>query len=212
MAMLRGCVENDKSRQAQRASKRVPVNIETTEIPDVKIISPAKFGDHRGFFSETYNRAKFEKNGLNLDFCQDNHSFSATVGTLRGLHFQIPPFAQDKLVRVTRGAILDVAVDIRHGSHTFGRWVSRVISAEAWNQILVPKGFAHGFCTIEPDTEVQYKVTAPFAPDHERGIIWNDPALAIDWPLDGAEPTLSGKDTEYPTLADSPVYFTHEPG
>jgi dTDP-4-dehydrorhamnose 3,5-epimerase len=210
--MLRAGAENDKSRQPQRPSKRTPVNIEATEIRDVKIISPAKFGDHRGFFSETYNRADFEASGLNLDFCQDNHSFSAVVGTLRGLHFQIPPFVQDKLVRVTRGAILDVAVDIRQGSPSFGRWVSWVISAEAWNQILVPKGFAHGFCTIAPDTEVQYKVTAPYSRDHERGIIWNDPALAIDWPLNDVEPTLSGKDTEFPTLAESPVYFTHEPG
>ncbi len=188
------------------------MDIEKTEIPEVIVISPAKFGDHRGFFSETYNRAKFEAHGLILDFCQDNHSFSAAVGTLRGLHFQIPPFAQDKLVRVSRGAILDIAVDIRHGSPTFGKWVSRLISAEAWNQILVPVGFAHGFCTVAENTEVQYKVTAPFAPDHERGIAWNDPDLAIDWPLNGAEPTLSGKDTNFPTLAASPVYFTHNSG
>jgi dTDP-4-dehydrorhamnose 3,5-epimerase len=188
------------------------VNIEPTEIPEVKLVSPPKFGDHRGFFSETYNKAGFLAAGLELDFCQDNHSFSATVGTLRGLHFQLPPFAQDKLVRVTRGAIFDVAVDIRHGSPNFGKWVGRVISAEAWNQILVPAGFAHGFCTIEPDTEVQYKVTAPYAPEHERGIAWNDPDIGIDWRLNGVEPTLSGKDTDYPTLADSPVYFTHDDG
>lgn len=188
------------------------MNIELTEIPAVKLVSPAKFGDHRGFFSETYNKAIFAANGLDLDFCQDNHSFSATKGTLRGLHFQLPPVAQDKLVRVTRGAIYDVAVDIRHGSPTFGQWVGRVISAEAWNQILVPAGFAHGFCTIEPNTEVQYKVTAPYAPEHERGIAWNDPELAIDWRLDGAEPTLSSKDTDYSTLSASPIYFTHDGG
>jgi dTDP-4-dehydrorhamnose 3,5-epimerase len=188
------------------------VNIEPTEIPEVKLVAPPKFGDHRGFFSETYNKAKFAANGLDLDFCQDNHSFSATVGTLRGLHFQMPPFAQDKLVRVTHGAIFDVAVDIRDGSPHFGEWVGRVISAKAWNQILVPAGFAHGFCTIEPDTEVQYKVTAPYMPDHEQGIAWNDPDLAIDWHLDGADPTLSGKDTDYPTLAASPIYFTYNGG
>ena len=188
------------------------MTIEPTEIPEVKLVSPPKFGDHRGFFSETYNQANFEAEGLKLDFCQDNHSFSAIVGTLRGLHFQRAPFAQNKLLRVSQGSIFDVAVDIRHGSPTFGQWVGRVISAEAWNQLLVPAGFAHGFCTLEPDTEVQYKVTAPYAPGFEKGIAWNDPDLAIDWRLNGAEPTLSSKDTDYPTLADSPVYFTHDGG
>ena len=183
--------------------------VEPTEFPEVKLISPPKFGDHRGFFSETYNREKFLANGMDLVFCQDNHSFSAVRGTLRGLHFQLPPFAQDKLVRVTRGAIYDVAVDIRHGSPTFGKWIGRVISAEAWNQILVPIGFAHGFCTIESDTEVQYKVTAPYAPDHERAIAWDDLDLAIDWRLDGAAPALSGKDSESPSFAETPVYFTY---
>lgn len=207
--MLRGLHEHDKSpRHLQKQRIERLVKVESTEIPEVKIISPAKFGDHRGFFSETYNAEKFSANGMDLVFCQDNHSFSAARGTLRGLHFQLPPFAQDKLVRVTKGAIYDVAVDIRHGSPSFGRWVGRVISAAAWNQILVPIGFAHGFCTIEPETEVQYKVTAPYAPDHERGIAWNDPDLAIDWPLDGAQPNLSGKDGENPGFADSPVYFT----
>ena len=189
-----------------------PVNIEQTEIPAFKLISPPKFGDHRGFFSETYSKAGFAANGLDLDFCQDNHSYSATPGTLRGLHFQLPPVAQDKLVRVTQGAILDVAVDIRHGSPTFGQWISRVVSAAAWNQILVPAGFAHGFCTIQPNTEVQYKVTAPYTPEQERGIAWNDPDLAIDWQLGGNQPTLSGKDTDYPTLAASPVHFFYDAG
>jgi dTDP-4-dehydrorhamnose 3,5-epimerase len=188
----------------------VAVNVEELEIPEVKIITPRKFGDNRGFFSETYNRDRLADAGIDLEFVQDNHSFSAPVGTLRGLHFQIPPFAQDKLVRVVRGAIWDVAVDIRHGSPTFGRWVAREISAEAWNQILVPVGFAHGFCTIEPDTEVIYKVSAPYAPDHERGIMWNDPDLKITWPLDGRAPILSGKDAENPSFADTPEYFSHE--
>jgi len=186
------------------------VNVEETEIPEVKLISPSKFGDHRGFFSETYNKVAFENLGLQLDFCQDNHSFSAQLGTLRGLHFQIPPFGQDKLVRVSRGAIFDVAVDIRQGAPTFGKWVGRIISAQAWNQILVPTGFAHGFCTVEPDTEVQYKVTAPYAPDLERGIFWNDPELGIDWPLGDIRPVLSAKDEGYPDLANSPAYFTYE--
>ena len=188
------------------------MQVELTEIPDVKILTPRKFGDHRGYFSETYNKASFEAAGLEIDFFQDNHSFSAEVGTLRGLHFQTQPHAQAKLVRVARGAIFDVAVDIRQGSATYGKWVGRVISADAWNQILVPVGFAHGFCTIEPDTEVQYKVTAPYTPEQERGIAWNDPNLAIDWQLGGNQPTLSGKDTDYPTLAASPVYFSHDAG
>ena len=184
------------------------MHVEQTEIHGVLIVRPRKFGDHRGFFSETFNAEQLARNGIALSFCQDNHSMSAATGTLRGLHFQIPPFAQDKLVRVTKGAIYDVAVDIRHDSPTFGRWVARTISAREWNQLLIPAGFAHGFCTTEPDTEVQYKVTAPYAPDHERGIIWNDPGLGIPWPLDGREPVLSGKDATYPTLADSPVHFT----
>ena len=159
------------------------VIVQTLQIPDVKIVTPKKFGDERGFFSETYSRQGLIEHAIDLTFVQDNQSLSAQVGTLRGLHFQLPPFAQDKLVRVTRGAIYDVAVDIRRQSPTFGQWVGAVISADEWNQILVPIGFAHGFCTIEPDTEVLYKVTAPYAPASERGIAWDDADLAIDWPL-----------------------------
>ena len=183
------------------------MDVVSLDLAEVKILSPRKFGDARGFFSETYNRDSFSAHGLDHVFVQDNHSFSATAGTLRGLHFQLPPFAQDKLVRVTRGAIFDVAVDIRRGSPTFGRWVGAEISAEKWNQIFVPIGFAHGFCTLVPDTEVIYKVTAPYAPDSERGIAWDDPQLAIDWPLPVAAPTLSGKDGENPTLAESAELF-----
>tara|TARA_Y100000588_G_scaffold395043_1_gene519345 strand:- start:1292 stop:1855 length:564 start_codon:yes stop_codon:yes gene_type:complete len=185
------------------------VKIETTAIEDVKIILPGKFGDHRGFFSETYNFEKFLSNGLTLNFCQDNHSMSQKAGTIRGLHFQVMPFAQDKLLRVTRGSIYDVAVDIRHGSPTYGKWVGYTISAELWNQILIPIGFAHGFCTLDEDTEVQYKVTAPYAPECERGIAWNDGDLAIDWPLNGNSPTLSDKDKTYPYLVDLPEYFEY---
>lgn len=185
------------------------MQVEALAIPEVKLITPRKFGDHRGFFSETWNVQAFAKAGLDLAFVQDNHSMSAAVGVLRGLHFQTPPFAQDKLVRVARGRIFDVAVDIRHGSPNFGKWVGAELSAENWTQILVPIGFAHGFVTLEPNTEVIYKVTAPYAPDHDNGLIWNDPAVSVGWPLDGIEPTLSDKDAKLPKLADLPVYFTY---
>lgn len=177
------------------------MDVVSLDIPDVKIIRPKKFGDHRGFFSETYTKKTFEAAGLHYDFVQDNQSLSAEVGTIRGLHFQLPPFAQDKLVRVVRGAILDVAVDIRKGSPTFGRHVSAVISAAEWNQILVPVGFAHGFCTLEPDTEVIYKVTNYYSPEHDRGLLWNDPDLGIDWPVTADKARLSDKDHKHPTLA-----------
>lgn len=186
------------------------MDIVSLDIPDVKLITPRRFGDNRGFFSETWNRAAFAEAGIEADFVQDNHSLSATVGTLRGLHFQIPPFAQAKLVRVSRGAIFDVAVDIRTGSPTYGKWVGAELSAENWAQMYVPKGFAHGFVTLLPDTEVQYKVDAPYAPEHDRGIAWNDPAIAVDWPLEGRDPVLSGKDAALPALADIPVPFTME--
>jgi len=151
-------------------------------IPEVKIITPKKFGDHRGFFSETYNKNALAGVGIDFHFVQDNHSLSATKGTLRGLHCQIPPFGQDKLVRVVRGAIFDVAVDLRTGSPTFGQYVSTVISAEEWNQIFVPIGFAHGFCTIEPDTEVIYKVTNYWSPEHESGLIdKTTKTITLEW-------------------------------
>lgn len=183
------------------------MDVVSLDIPDVKIIRPKKFGDHRGFFSETYTKKTFEAAGLHYDFVQDNHSLSAEVGTVRGLHFQLPPFAQDKLVRVVRGAILDVAVDIRKGSPTFGRHVSAVISAADWNQILVPIGFAHGFCTLEPDTEVIYKVTNYYSAEHDRGLLWNDPALGIDWPVAADKARLSDKDHKHPTFAQLGDWF-----
>jgi dTDP-4-dehydrorhamnose 3,5-epimerase len=170
-------------------------------IPDGKIIRAKKVGEHRGFFSETYSKRVFEAAGLVLDFVQDNHSTSAEVGTLRGLHFQLSPFAQDKLLRVTRGAVFDVAVDIRRGSPTFGQHVSAIISAEEWNQILVPIGFAHGFCTLEPDTEVLYKVTNFYSPQHDRGLLWNDPALGIPWPVAADQARLSDNDHKHPRFA-----------
>lgn len=185
------------------------MQVEPLEISDVKIITPKKFGDHRGFFSETYNQGAFEAAGLDYTFVQDNHSFSAPKGTLRGLHFQTPPHGQDKLLRVIRGAIYDVAVDIRKGSPTYGKWVGRTISADEWNQILVPVGFAHGFCTVEENTEVLYKVTGKYAPECEGGLTWNDPDIGIDWPLDGA-PILSAKDEAYTPFADFDSPFTYE--
>jgi dTDP-4-dehydrorhamnose 3,5-epimerase len=171
-----------------------------TEIPDVKIIVPKKFGDHRGFFSETYSRKALKDVGIDKEFVQDNHSLSAQAGVVRGLHYQLSPMAQDKLVRVVRGAIMDVAVDIRRGSPTFGRHVTAVISAENWRQIFVPIGFAHGFVTLEPNTEVVYKVTNYYSPQHERGVLWSDPKLAIAWGVDPSKTVLSEKDTKYPTL------------
>lgn len=183
------------------------MQITATDIPDVKLITPKKFGDHRGFFSETYNRKAFADAGIDLEFVQDNHSLSAQKGVLRGLHFQLPPFAQDKLVRVVRGSILDVAVDIRRSSPTFGRHVTAVLSAANWQQMFVPAGFAHGFVTLEPDTEVVYKVTNYYAPQHDRGILWNDPALGIEWPVSPADVTLSDKDIKQPLFADAPDLF-----
>lgn len=171
-------------------------------IPDVKLIRPKRHGDHRGYFSEVYNKQTLAEHGIAYDFVQDNQSLSSARGTVRGLHFQTAPFAQTKLVRVLRGAIFDVAVDLRRASPTFGKWVGAEITAESWQQILVPEGFAHGFCTLQPDTEIAYKVTAFYAPAHDFGLLWNDPALGIAWPVDTASAVLSDKDTRYPTFAN----------
>ena len=183
------------------------LSVEETAIPAVKIVTPKKFGDHRGFFSETWSRKAFAEAGLDLDFVQDNQSLSGPVGTLRGLHFQSPPFAQDKLVRVTRGRILDVAVDIRASSPSFSKHVAVELSAENWKQLLVPVGFAHGFVTLEPDTEVLYKVTAPYAPENDHGLAFDDPALGIDWRLPLSGLTLSDKDRKHPRLTEMLRYF-----
>jgi dTDP-4-dehydrorhamnose 3,5-epimerase len=183
------------------------LEVEATDIPDVKIITPKKFGDSRGFFSEVYNRRSFVAAGIALEFVQDNQSLSAETGTLRGLHFQSPPFAQDKLVRVTRGRILDVAVDIRRGSATFGRHVAVELSAENWRQLLVPIGFAHAFVTLEPMTEVIYKVTNYYSAAHDLGLAWDDPDLGIAWPAPPGGVTLSDKDRRHPRLRDLPPVF-----
>lgn len=169
-------------------------------------ISPRKFGDERGFFSETYNARSFAEAGIDLTFVQDNHSYSAAKGVVRGLHYQLPPFAQDKLVRVTRGAILDVAVDIRKSSPNFGKWVALEVSADKWNQILVPKGFAHGFITLSENTEVIYKVTDYYSPEHDRSIRFDDPAIGIDWPVPSSGVQLSDKDQKAPLFADAEVF------
>jgi dTDP-4-dehydrorhamnose 3,5-epimerase len=178
-----------------------------TPIPDVKVIVPKKHGDHRGFFSETYSRKAFAASGIECEFVQDNHSLSAEEGVLRGLHFQIPPMAQCKLLRVVRGAILDVAVDIRRSSPTFGKHVAEVISAENWKQIFIPTGFAHGFRTLEPNTEVIYKVSTFYSPEHDRGIRWNDPAIGIDWGVDESRAVLSDRDRKHPMLAEAQDLF-----
>ena len=178
------------------------MQVEYLNIPEVRLLSPRKHGDRRGFFSETYNRKALAVIGIDIDFVQDNHSYSADKGTVRGLHFQTPPFAQDKLVRVARGSVFDIAVDLRQGSPTYGRHAGAVLSAQAWNQLLVPIGFAHGFMTLEPDTEVIYKVSNYYAPDHDKGLLWNDPALGISWPIADAEAVLSEKDRKLPRLAE----------
>ena len=178
-----------------------------TELPEVIEVRPVRHGDDRGWFSEVYKAHLLSDAGLDLDFIQDNESFSAAVGTLRGLHYQLPPNAQAKLVRVTSGSLLDVAVDLRRSSETFGRWVARTLSAADGNQLLVPVGFGHGFCTREPDTQVIYKVTAPYAPEQERAIRWDDPRLDIDWPAELTDPIVSAKDAAAPVLADQPDLF-----
>jgi dTDP-4-dehydrorhamnose 3,5-epimerase len=184
------------------------MQVTETAIPAVKILSPKKHGDHRGFFSEVYSRkALRDLAGIDIEFVQDNHSLSAEKGVLRGLHYQMPPMAQDKLIRVVRGAILDVAVDIRRASPTFGKHVREIISAENWKQIFIPIGFAHGFVTLEANTEVVYKVTNYYSPADDRGILWNDPALGIDWGVPATAAVLSEKDRKHPTIAEAKDLF-----
>jgi dTDP-4-dehydrorhamnose 3,5-epimerase len=177
----------------------------STTLAGLYVIEPQVIGDHRGFFMETYNKQKFTELGLDLDFVQDNHSLSAEVGTIRGLHYQLNPKAQTKLVRCIAGAIYDVALDIRKDSPTFGQWFGVELNAENKKQLLVPQGFAHGFCTLLPNTEVAYKVDELYSPEHDRGIRWNDPAIGIDWPVE--VPVLSAKDETSPMLADAEINF-----
>ncbi|WP_131114092.1 dTDP-4-dehydrorhamnose 3,5-epimerase [Lichenihabitans psoromatis] len=184
--------------------------VEKLDIPDVVRIRPRRFGDPRGYFSETFSARMFREQVAALDFVQDNEALSGAVGTLRGLHFQRPPTAQGKLIRAIRGAIFDVAVDIRQGSPTFGRHVWARLDGVDGDQLWVPPGFAHGYCTLEPDTLVAYKVTNPYSPADDGGILWNDPALGIAWPLGAGGAVLSDKDTKLPVLADLPAVFTYE--
>lgn len=167
---------------------------------DVAEIIPDRFADDRGYFSEVYSQGALAGHGIDLVFVQDNQSLSGPVGTVRGLHFQSPPYAQAKLVRVLKGSILDVAVDIRIGSPAFGKFVSRKLTAAQGNQLLVPEGFAHGFCTLEADTEIHYKVSAPYSREHDFGLLWSDPSLGIDWPVNASTAVLSEKDKVQPTL------------
>lgn len=168
---------------------------------------PRKFGDERGYFAELFRLDEFQDRAGPLVFVQDNQSLSATVGTLRGLHFQTDPFAQGKLVRCTAGAVFDVAVDLRTGSRTFGKWVGVELSAEGANQLWIPSGFAHGFCTLQPDSVVSYKVTAYYRAEHDKGVLWNDPAIGIDWPATADANTLSAKDRVQPVVDELPAYF-----
>ena len=178
------------------------MQFDETAIPAVKIVTPKKHGDARGFFSEVYKRSDWRAAGLDFAFVQDNHSYSGPVGTLRGLHFQIEPAGQSKLIRVVRGRILDIAVDLRRSSATFGKHVAVELSAQNWRQLLVPIGFAHGFVTLDPDTEVLYKVTSLYSPAHDRGLAWDDPDLGIEWQTPAGGPLLSERDTNWPRLRD----------
>ncbi|THF80848.1 dTDP-4-dehydrorhamnose 3,5-epimerase [Cohnella fermenti] len=184
------------------------MKVTSTNLPGALLIEPAVFGDNRGFFMESYNAGSFAENGIAMTFVQDNHSLSAEAGVLRGLHYQLNPKAQTKLVRVVAGAIYDVIVDIRRGSPTYGQWQGFILSASNKRQLLVPKGFAHGFCTLAPNTEVLYKVDELYSPEHDRGIAWNDPALGIDWPT--AKPILSDKDGRHPVMQEADNNYDYE--
>ena len=182
------------------------MNIIKTEIDDVLILEPRVFGDYRGWFTETYSKAKFQELGIDVEFVQDNHSMSAQKGTLRGLHFQTNPKAQTKLVRCTKGKILDVAVDLRKGSSTYKQWIGVELSEENKKQLLIPKGFAHGFLSLTDNVEVQYKVDEYYAPECDRSIRYDDPEIGVDWGIE--EPILSEKDLKAPLLKDSDVDFS----
>lgn len=176
------------------------MKVQRLSIPDLILVTPDRHGDARGFFSETWNQARFEQAGIDLPFIQDNQSFSRELGVLRGLHCQVAPHPQGKLVRCVRGAIWDVAVDARRASPTYGQWAATELSADNWAQLWIPPGFLHGFCTLQPDTEVIYKVTGAYDRVSERGVIWNDSELALPWPA--ATPVLSDKDQVLPRWAD----------
>lgn len=184
------------------------LDVQKTSISEVLVLTPRRFGDDRGFFCESWNKGRLAEAGITLDFVQDNHSFSAAAGTIRGLHFQSSPHAQDKLVRCGRGALLDVAVDIRRGSPTYGHWVTEELSFENGKQLLVPAGFLHGFLTLVPDTEIIYKCTDYYAPDCDGAVRWD--SCGIDWGFDGTSPVLSEKDAIAPLFADFETPFNYD--
>ncbi|OIB03076.1 dTDP-4-dehydrorhamnose 3,5-epimerase [Paenibacillus sp. LC231] len=181
------------------------MNVTPLKLTDAFVLEPVVHGDHRGFFMESYNDSQFKQHGITYNFIQDNQSLSAEAGVLRGLHYQLNPKAQTKLIRVLIGAIYDVIVDIRKSSPTFGQWIGVILSEHNHRQLLVPKGFAHGFCTLVPNTRVLYKVDEYYSPENDRGILWNDPALGIDWPT--SNPILSDKDQRHPLLKDAEMNF-----
>lgn len=184
--------------------------LERTRLDGVVLLLPRRFSDSRGFFSESWNRRTLAESGIEIDFVQDNHSMSAKAGTVRGLHYQSPPHAQDRLVRCGRGRLFDVAVDIRKGSPTYGQWVGAELSFENGNQLLVPKGFLHGFVTREPDTEILYKCSDYYAPECDGAVRFDDPEIGIDWGIDRAAAILSDKDRTAPLLRDFDSPFTYE--
>ncbi|MDG4647150.1 dTDP-4-dehydrorhamnose 3,5-epimerase [Roseibacterium sp. SDUM158017] len=188
------------------------MHVDQTGIPGLLVLTPARFGDDRGFFGETWNRARLAEHGIDIDFVQDNHSLSAQPGTVRGLHFQAPPHAQAKLVRCGRGVLFDVAVDIRRGSPTWGRWFGIELSFENGRQLLIPEGFAHGFATRVPDTEIVYKCSDHYAPETEGALRFDDPDIGIDWGLGGLAPILSGKDAAAGRFAGFESPFTYAEG
>jgi dTDP-4-dehydrorhamnose 3,5-epimerase len=181
---------------------------ESLRIEGVRLLRPQRHRDDRGFLSEVYNRQALKGAGIEGDFVQENHILSRERGTIRGLHFQVDPHPAAKLLRVVRGAIFDVVVDLRYGSPTYGEHVAVELSEENWTQIYVPEGLAHGLCTLEPDTVITYRVSDYWSPDVDRGILWNDPDLGIDWPVSGDEAIVSDKDRSQPRLSDLPRYFT----
>lgn len=183
------------------AAKWWNMELRSLDIADVKLLVPKQFSDARGLFTETYNQQRLAQAGIEVDFVQDNQSMSVQAGTVRGLHFQAPPHAQAKLVRVVVGSIIDVAIDIRGGSPTFGHHIAAKLTAENGAQLWIPEGFAHGYCTLEPGTVVLYKTNALYAPESDRGILWNDPDLAISWPVTANEAILSEKDLAQPPLS-----------
>jgi len=182
------------------------IEFRKTDLEDVIEIFPRRIADHRGFFSETYNRATLQEIGIETDFVQDNHSLSRNAGVLRGLHYQAMPHPQAKLVRVLKGAIFDVAVDLRRSSPTFRKWVGIEISADKWNQLFIPVGFGHGFLTLQPDTEVAYKTSALYAPACDRSVRFDDPEIGVDWPIRDLAVTLSPKDEQAPALRDAEIF------